>query len=810
MLLSDRGLWAARPSLRAMMLAGLAATSPMPALAAEALATASETATSEEDEAPRTSNEIVVQGSIGYANRDEAVAEPVLVYDEAYFQRFEPLTAGDALKRVPSVTFLSDVLESDGARLRGLDPGYTQILINGDKVPGSQADRSFFLDRIPAELIKQVEIVRSSSARRTGDAVAGSLNIVLRDAFSMDGGYVKGGALFFDDGKVKPNGGFYYGGSLGPGRILGGINVQGRYNPKQKKSLRYSDSPENNLNYAADDFDSREDQSDIRNGTDYAGNLSYAIEGPTTKFEISGNYVKTERTEDERSFEYSRASGTPGPVDNDDDTDDAGLLTDNHNVNKIEQESWAIAGKLSQEWSLGETRLKAGFSRFADRQDEFENEIDFDRSTPRLTADTFNRRIRDEEFSAELEHKFSLSGSADFAIGGFLQNKRRDTDLRSNDNGVSSRNRTSLSNTIRTSYSTATNTPDEFVTSAGTSLNIAGGLNRIAEDRRDLFALVEGGNGPFKFEAGVRWENTNVAITDRTIPATTKISYDYLLPSASLKVQLGNGRIIASAARTVRRPRLDYLMPVTIEEEFGDNDFLGNPALKPESAWGGDLGYEYRLGKTGVIGVNVFYRRVENLIELATVLDVDGNPVPGSANEDDDDINTFILQPRNGGTGEVWGIEFDVSTSLGFLGLPDTGVFGNLSLIDSSINDQFGSRRFNGQSKYVYNVGFIQTLEKLGASFGVTYRKQGPAYDRIVGEEVRTTYGADLEVFVEKRFGKSFTIRAVGSNLLNGSKDEAFNKFNTIPEQIARDFDEYELETESAGPVFQVVARYAF
>src|SRR3990170_2070049 len=117
-------------------------------------------------DAIETSRDIVVQADIGFRNRSDA-AEPVLVYDEEYFQRFEPLTAGDALKRVPSVTFLSDVLESDGPRLRGLDPGYTQILINGEKVPGPNPDRSFFLDRIPAELIEQVEIVRSSSARRT-------------------------------------------------------------------------------------------------------------------------------------------------------------------------------------------------------------------------------------------------------------------------------------------------------------------------------------------------------------------------------------------------------------------------------------------------------------------------------------------------------------------------------------------------------------------------------------------------------------------------------------------------------------------
>src|SRR3546814_8660586 len=107
-----------------------------------------------------TSQDSVVLGSVGYLNRTEE-AEPVLSYDSEFFQRFEPLTAGDALKRVPSVTFLSDVIESDGARLRGLSPGYTQILINGERVPGTNNDRSFFMDRIPAELIDRVEIVRS-------------------------------------------------------------------------------------------------------------------------------------------------------------------------------------------------------------------------------------------------------------------------------------------------------------------------------------------------------------------------------------------------------------------------------------------------------------------------------------------------------------------------------------------------------------------------------------------------------------------------------------------------------------------------
>lgn len=778
---------ASRPSfkrLSAMLLAGAGLTIAAPALADEAAEA--------EEEAAKSARDIVVMAEIGFRNRSEE-AQPVLVYDEEYFQRFEPLTAGDALKRVPSVTFLSDVLESDGARLRGLDPGYTQILINGEKVPGSNADRSFFLDRIPAELVKQVEIVRSPSARRTGDAVAGTLNIVLRDAFTMDGGYVRAGALFFDDGEIKPSGGLYYGGKLGPGKILIGANVQGRYNPKNKFSLRYSDSPENNPNYATDDFDNREDQTDVRNGTDYAGNISWGFDDGENRFELSGNYVRTEREQIERSFEYNDPTAISGPV-----RVNAGgtLLTDNFNPLYITQESWSLALKADKEWSAGKTKLRAGFASFSDDQDEFEHEIDFDRSTPRYTGDKTLFRVQDKEFSAQIEHEFPLGDDLKFAVGGFIQDKTRDTDI------SEVRNRFSVSNTTLAGYSQFSGNPANYATLFPATVSTPGGLNRIEEDRRDAYALIEGKSGPVKFEVGLRLEGTNVRIDDKTVaPGTGLIDVDYshLLPSAAIKVDLGQGRLTASAARTVRRPRFDYISPALLEAELGDNDLLGNPFLRPETAWGGDLGYEHRIGRTGVVGVNVFYRKVDNLV------DVVNTGVVGS-----EGAGTFVYQPRNIGEGKVWGVEFDLSASLGFLGLPNTGVFGNLGWIDSSIDDEFGPRRFNGQSEYVYNFGFIQNVPSFGVSFGATYRKQGPAFDRYVGEEITTTYGADLEVFIEKRIGKNFTIRAVGSNLLDGSKDEVFNKFTTVGDQIARDFDEYELETENAGPVFQIVARYAF
>jgi len=140
------------------------------------------------------------------------------------------------------------------------------------------------------------------------------------------------------------------------------------------------------------------------------------------------------------------------------------------------------------------------------------------------------------------------------------------------------------------------------------------------------------------------------------------------------------------------------------------------------------------------------------------------------------------------------------------LALPQRNTFG----LRLEQPNALGERRFNDQARSVLNVGFIQDLKSLDAAFGVSYRKQGDARSRVLAEEVETRYGGDLEAFVEKRFGEHWSMRLTGTNLLNASKDETFHKFDTLDEQIDRDYDDYELEREKSGPVYQLVVRYAF
>jgi outer membrane receptor protein involved in Fe transport len=758
-------------ALAALAPLALAATAPGAAWAADAdapIATAAE--------APATASELVVQAQIAYRNRSDQAA-PVLNYDLDYFQRFEPLTAGDALKRVPSVAFLSDVLESDGVRLRGLDPAYTQILINGEKVPGagsgsgafgSGADSAFFVDRIPAELIDRIEIVRSASANRSGDAVAGAINIVLRDAYALDGGFVRAGALRFDDSKVRGTLGGVWGGQVGPGRLLVGANVQGRRNPKNKLSLRY-DEPGAPINNS-------EVQTDVRNGTDYSANASYQVPLAGGDLDLSAFYVHTDRYQDEDSTEY-----------NQDIRDNAHLSTLNDNDVDIEQDSYSLNGKYSHDMFGGKTSLKLGYASFKNKEAEFEDETEFLRdATPypdgdRITRDKSRTELEDTEFSAKLEHKRNVAEGVQLQFGVQYEKKQRDL---------------LVTEVPRNRYNLPAATPPAF----GPYAVIDGGDAAFEQTRLDPYVMLDGKSGALKWEAGLRYETTDVTLQDRTVPSTTDVDYNVLLPSASLRYNVTDAdQLYVSGARTIRRPSFDYLSPALLTAELGDNDFIGDPALKPETAWGLDAGYERRLGKQGVAGVNVFYRKVKDLIELTNTGD-----------EGSEGDGTFVYSARNTGDGKVWGVEFDLSTPLTAVGLENTGVFLNYSWLDSDVNDEFGSRKFNSQSDYVLNVGFIQDLPTWGASFGASYRKQGEAYSRVVGEEVTTTYDGDLEIFIEKRIGKDLTIRLTGSNLLDAEKKETFNKFTTVEDQNDRNFDEYEIERENAGPVFQLIARLAF
>ncbi|HVF92696.1 MAG TPA: TonB-dependent receptor, partial [Sphingomonas sp.] len=334
------------------------------------------------------------------------------------------------------------------------------------------------------------------------------------------------------------------------------------------------------------------------------------------------------------------------------------------------------------------------------------------------------------------------------------------------------------------------------------------GAFAISETRYDPYArLMLEPTAAVSIDAGLRYEITRRTVSGEAV-ATTRYAAETLNPSLHLRfAPTAADQFRVSVARTVRRPNYDFISPYQDEESPGDDDATrGNAALKNERAWGVDIGYERRVGGNGILGVNAFYRTIDDIIELV------------SLGENPDNPDGQLFTPRNIGTGKTWGLEVDVSAPLTALGAPDTGVFANYTYLDSEVTDPFtGARRqFNNQPHHIYNVGFIQTLRGPNASVGATVSGRSKASASNFDETVDLRYGADLEAFAEKRFGKSFVLRVSVQDILRRTKSEEFRKYDgdsyaeILASRAAGDVDEYELERERAGPLYQVTLRAAF
>lgn len=772
----------------------LALSTAAPALAQDAVGPS-------DADAAKNLSAVVVQGEIVYRDR-AADIDPTLVYDLEYFQRFEPATVGDMLKRLPGVGFVgSDIMEYDGAQLRGLGGGYTQVLINGRKVPGAGDDRSFYVDRIPAEMVDHIEIKRSSSANRSGDAMAGAINIVLRDAYKFDGSYLRLGVNRWYDGETNPTFGAVTSFDALGGRVLAGVNVQDRYRRKEKRSDRFADD-------SLQQKVSWEDQTEIKDGRDYSGNLSYTVDvGDNARFSIDGFYVKTERDVTEVSYEEKLKKGK----------------TQNIRVpglDPYDQKNYGIAAEFKFDMAGGRTKLAVDHARFRNSQATTEGEELFESAGSNFDDRWSIDGAKWKETAYEAE-----AVSARDAETGFKLAHVRPAGAAEMEFGVDYRNKKREGMVVGYAWEAgAQGQLPSFPADYALDRSVA---SVIDEERLDPYLMFSGKGGALAWEAGLRYETTRSRveyIEDAQSEGRVDRKYRELLPSASLRWDLSDAdRINLSLARTVKRPNFNELVPALLDGEFGDNDYIGNPNLVPETANGLDLGFEHRIGRRGIVGVNLFYRDVRDLIEVVNTgepskemqgiwegLVEDGDAVDLADAMQQEPAESWLYTSENMGDGKAWGFEFDLSTPLTMFGLDNTGVFANYSWVDSEVSDFMGKRRFNRQAKSVYNVGFIQDLPAVAASFGMTYRKQGDAYERLLGEEVIVRYGAELDAFIEKRFGKRLSIRLSANNLLDASKDEFFDKFNTLADQLGRDYKEYELESESAGRSLQLVARWAF
>lgn len=112
---------------------------------------------------------VVIAGQAYNARREDTVTKIVVGRQE--LQRYGDASLSEALKHQASIS-----IEGGAIRMRGLGEGYILVLVNGEKVPGVSID-SFAID-----LVERVEILRAATAEYGTQGIAGTINLVLRQA----------------------------------------------------------------------------------------------------------------------------------------------------------------------------------------------------------------------------------------------------------------------------------------------------------------------------------------------------------------------------------------------------------------------------------------------------------------------------------------------------------------------------------------------------------------------------------------------------------------------------------------------------
>ncbi|MFC4161268.1 TonB-dependent receptor plug domain-containing protein [Chitinimonas lacunae] len=210
-------------------------------------------------------------------------------------------------------------------------------------------------------------------------------------------------------------------------------------------------------------------------------------------------------------------------------------------------------------------------------------------------------------------------------------------------------------------------------------------------------------------------------------------------------------------ARTWRVPSPDSFSAgrqLSQDNTVTSPDRAGNPTLKPELAWGVDLAYEHYLPGNGVLSATVFSRRIEDAMVTVRRLE-DGR---------------WVSMLVNAGQASSHGVELEAKAKLSQLiaNAPAINLRVNLSRYWSSVDAIPGpDNRLNSQTPLSFQIGADYAFPALpisaGASFG--FVKNGTVRLSEYESEFKSNQRT-LDAYALWRIGPMTQLRLSVANLL--------------------------------------------
>lgn len=641
--------------------------------------------------------------------RRRSLVEAVDLVPREVIEAAPTQNVADAVGHSAGVSLEFDKGEGKYVQIRGLEPAFASVSVDGVRVPSAEADvRQINLAMFPVDSIEMVELYRTAAADRDGDAIAGTLNLRTRTArqgsflsFRAEGGYnsLQGGR---GSGRVSTVVTQRVGRTNALGIVFSATyDVIGRSINDIEPAPAVVQLPNSDSAAVFQGIDLRDYRLNRRRaglslGLDYNAGSRLALRMKIFFNQLeevgdrwittvtAGHFLTPELTDG--SGGYSASAQDRRPLDRTAGFSAGGehvfpaLLLD-HGV------SYARAGEHRLQRQADLVGPKATFS--VDSEDGYFPRFDRLAGGSQLDASAYSvRQLRrvDERASArsvagwlnatkplaagqlkfgtklQVEHKnntaddrfYKTTGAPDFLVAANLD--------RFHDPGYYDGHYMQGPNLdIDRLWSFFLQNPGAFKSDFSKErLTSDPNIWQSQQAVGAAFVMYTLRLDAFELNSGLRVEQTstrfvgNAVTVDKsgkwvsTTPLGGKRNYRSTLPSISARWTITPETVIRAAyGWTIGRARYDQLVPSQVQDEASATVMAGNPDLLPAKAVSYDLSFERLSAGGGIVAIGFFQKSIANPIYESSSSKIAGGPFDGFT----------LLRPINGSSALIRGAE---------------------------------------------------------------------------------------------------------------------------------------------------------
>ncbi len=495
--------------------------------------------------------------------RRSTAAKIIVGRDE--IAKFGDASIGEMLKRLPGVTLGGQPGRGGAIRMRGLGSGYTQILLDGERV---QAGLS--LDSLDPDQVERIEIIRAPTAETGARAIGGTINIITREGFVKRLNDLRL-SVGVENGRTQPGLSWSRDDKLGAMDYNVALSAY-RGRRADQSTVRTQNSTD----------DRTEDLSSLgsRQGANLNARLQWKLADGASLMVMPLAVYSESESRASSFFEPGFSGALPYASSASQSQGRFSLLRLNS------QWRGALAG--------GRVEVKAGAGQGSNANHTARSETADDGALTR-----YDDQLSSRERTLNLNGKYSrlLDGDHSLVSGLELDSARRDEtrQQRVNDLAVA---------------------------------NDFGDNLRASSLRSAAYAQDEWQLSPnWAAHAGLRWEGISTEGGPADAPAQRNRSsvWTPLMHAVWKPDPKGQDQVRISLTRSYRAPSLSTLVGATWRSK-GENsqtnaDRAGNPDLQPELATGVDVAFERYLSGGGLLSANLFRRNISNLMRSVTTLE---------------------------------------------------------------------------------------------------------------------------------------------------------------------------------------------